>query len=79
MVYFLMTGNRRGLSLKYEDHSKITLSLAGARSSHSVRMWGRVPGVGSSLQAGREQKPVGSPDQCLVNQQVLKRPDNILA
>jgi hypothetical protein len=39
----------------------------------------RVPGVGFSLQVGREQKPVESPDQCLVSQHVLKRPDNILA
>ena len=79
VVYFLMVGRRNGLSLRYWAQREKTLCLAGARSSHSDRIWVRVPGVGFSLQVGREQKPVESPDQCLVSQHVLKRPDNILA
>jgi hypothetical protein len=78
-VYFLTMGNRNGFSLTCSAQSEKTLSLAEERSSHSVKMWERVPGVGLSLQVGREQKPLESPDQCLDNQQLLKRPESILA
>ena len=48
-VYFLIMGRRKGLMLK-------TLCLVGAKSTHSVRIWDRVPGVEVVLQDGREQK-----------------------
>ena len=56
-----------------------TLNLAGVRSGHSRRMCAREPRVGDSLQVGREQLPVESPDHCLLNKKVLYLPDNILA
>ena len=34
----------------------VSLCLAGAKSTHSVRIWNRVPGVEVVLQDGREQK-----------------------
>ena len=43
-VYFLMMGRRKGLSLMQSAHMLKTLCLAGAKSTHSVRIWDRVPG-----------------------------------
>ena len=79
VVYFLMMGRRKGLSLRKAAQREKTLCLAGARSTHSVRIWGRVPGVWFCLHTGRLQKPVETPDQCLDSQHVRKRPDSILA
>ena len=56
-----------------------TLTLAGVRSGHCRRMCSREPGVGDSLQVGREQLPEESPDQCLLNKHVLYLPDILLA
>ena len=55
-VYFMMIDMRSGFSCMWSVQREKTLFLAGRRSLHSVRIWERVPGVGFSLQVGREQK-----------------------
>ena len=78
-VYLAMIGRRIGLSLRKSDHIVTTLNLAGARSSHFVRMCSGVPGVVSRWQLGRLQDPEESPDHYLDSHQVLYLPVNILA
>ena len=78
--YWVRMGWIVGLSWAAAAQRERTLSLAGSRSLHLVRMWDRVPGVGVRLQVGREQLPGGLvAHQCLSSQHVLYLPDSIRA
>ena len=77
-LYFLTTGKRRGFCWRKDFQSATALIRAAVKPGHSpVAMCRRVPGW--SEQPGTLQWPVGSPDQCLLNQQVRYLPLSILA